>query len=53
MEKYKCCFCGKVFIGWGNNPEPVKSGKSRCCNDCNATIVLPARLKELMEGKKK
>jgi hypothetical protein len=44
----KCCICDKeipVVGGWagGNNAEPVvKDG--RCCNECNALVVLPARL---------
>ena len=42
-----CCICGQVFIGWGNNPEPVaKDGE--CCSDCNANRVIPARLKQMM-----
>jgi len=44
VEKKKCCICKKDFYGEGNNPDPVmKSG--RCCNECNFTKVLPARLR--------
>lgn len=44
----KCCICGKQFNGWGNNPYPVKeSGK--CCDECNSTQVIPARLKRLKQ----
>lgn len=44
----KCCICGKQFNGWGNNPYPVKeSGK--CCDECNWTQVIPARLKRLKQ----
>ena len=41
----KCCFCGKNVEGWGNNPAPVnnKDG-ARCCNACNANVVIPARI---------
>lgn len=40
---YQCCICGKLFKGYGNNPIPVKpSGK--CCDACNITVVIPARL---------
>lgn len=47
----KCCLCGEEIkpVGdWtqGNNAEPVSSG--RCCNDCNAHVVVPARLAEMM-----
>ena len=48
----KCCICNEEIkpdqvTGWnqGNNAEPVKEG--RCCDDCNNTKVIPARLKEL------
>jgi hypothetical protein len=39
----KCVICGCEIKGYGNNAEPVKSG--RCCDTCNATKVIPARLK--------
>tara|TARA_Y100000310_G_scaffold338715_1_gene429211 strand:+ start:1654 stop:1806 length:153 start_codon:yes stop_codon:yes gene_type:complete len=47
----KCCLCGKEIEvevnGWseGNNAEPLKDG--RCCNDCNASKVIPARLEKM------
>ena len=41
MEK-KCCICGSIFEGYGNNPLPIKSGV--CCDKCNETFVFPARL---------
>lgn len=41
-EKQICCICGKEYIGYGNNAEPVKAG--RCCDDCNINQVIPARL---------
>lgn len=37
--KHKCCFCGKEFEGWGNNPSPLKE-KGRCCDDCNGKVLL-------------
>ena len=44
----KCCICGKEFVGWGNNPYPVnKDEDARCCDDCNAMYVIPARLEAL------
>ena len=53
MEDYtevgKCCICGKEYTHWGNNAEPVKSG--RCCDECNATRVIPARIEELRKEK--
>jgi len=37
-----CSLCGEEFNGWGNNPAPLKA-KGQCCDDCNATKVIPAR----------
>ncbi len=45
---FKCCLCGKSFTGYGNNPYPVdKDLEHRCCDVCNVTKVLPARVLEL------
>ena len=53
-----CCICNDIIkplmsndvppqIIWdkGNNAEPVKTG--RCCDKCNLTEVLPARLQSI------
>lgn len=54
-QKHKCVcvICGHDFEGYGNNAEPVKPGI--CCDECNETKVLPARLKQsgLKEDKDK
>ena len=42
-----CWFCGIEFEGWGNNPEPFASHPERCCDDCNTTKVIPARLEAI------
>ena len=48
---YVCSICGKTFTGWGNNPYPVTKGENdRCCDICNDTRVIPARL-QAMYGK--
>lgn len=39
---FKCCLCDKQAKGWGNNPQPLMGGK--CCDDCNMSKVIPARL---------
>jgi hypothetical protein len=46
----KCSICDKEIpaVGsWtsGNNAQPVNDG--RCCNECNMSVVVPARLEEL------
>lgn len=42
---WKCCICGGYFRGWGNNPDPIPANKdARCCDICNMTTVIPARI---------
>lgn len=42
-----CCLCGIEITGYGNNADPVKVGT--CCDLCNATEVIPARLRLFKE----
>ena len=52
-KKGRCCFCGRVIEGYGNNPDflTVQSDgrleelllNRSCCDDCNENIVLPCR----------
>lgn len=42
----KCCLCGKEFEGYGNNPWPIAE-EGECCDECNNTKVIWARLVEL------
>lgn len=42
-ERYKCCICGGIFEGFGNNPSPYKN-EGRCCDDCNLRFVIPCRI---------
>jgi hypothetical protein len=37
-----CSICGDEIGGHGNNAEPVNAG--RCCDSCNGSHVIPARL---------
>jgi|TARA_R100000750_G_scaffold22111_2_gene14546 hypothetical protein len=50
-KEHTCCLCGLEFIGWGNNPSPLKEdtedNPNVCCNDCNYSKVVPARNEEL------
>jgi hypothetical protein len=43
-QRHICSLCGVPFNGWGNNPAPLGEVSERCCDDCNARFVLPARL---------
>lgn len=52
INKIKCCICGKPVEGHGNNPAPVKAS-GRCCNSCNITKVIPARLNYTLSLKEK
>lgn len=53
MKNLTCSICqkdvepqrdadGVVYWTQGHNAEPVNNG--RCCDDCNYTVVLPARM---------
>lgn len=43
-----CCICGKEFDGWGNNPWPIVED-GECCDECNMTRVVPARIEMTMK----
>lgn len=52
MKKYVCCFCGETFYDYGNNPAPVNNeAGARCCDDCNSSVVIPARIEAYMRSK--
>lgn len=47
-----CCICDRPIPArgdWttGNNAEPVADG--RCCDDCNAKVVVPTRLLDMVK----
>ena len=46
-EIKKCCICGIYFIGYGNNPAPLKK-YGRCCDDCNKKVIA-ARIREIQK----
>jgi hypothetical protein len=54
-KRRTCCICGERFTGMGNNPEPLggEDPEARCCDDCNVSKVIPARLKALSYFKRK
>lgn len=47
VERY-CVICHKLIPGYGNRAEPVCEGY--CCNQCNLNVVLPARIKEMIDN---
>jgi hypothetical protein len=45
-----CCFCGNECDDkYGNNPFP-SADSGRCCDNCNASVVLPARFNGLFKS---
>ena len=48
-DKETCVLCGKHINGHGNNPAPL-ADEGKCCDECNKTKVIPARMKA-MQGK--
>ena len=40
-----CSICSSEFDGFGNNAEPINSGQ--CCDGCNWSLVIPARVGQL------
>jgi len=50
-ETQTCCWCGKQFVGYGNNPYPlVKDEGARCCDECNE-IVIFERIRQITQNK--
>ena len=54
-ELSTCCLCGRKYMGWGNSTwgywddcdeNDPKGEKMRCCDDCNAYKVIPARIRK-------
>jgi len=44
-ETGKCSLCGGTYTQYGNNPAPLLDCEMRCCGDCNALYVIPARIR--------
>lgn len=46
-----CIICEEAFEGYGNNPAPLYSlEEGVCCDDCNSSVVVPARIEMLYNG---
>lgn len=50
QTEHICSICQLPYDGWGNNAQPVNSG--RCCNTCNSMVVIPARINRMLNKKK-
>ena len=61
---YICCICGRMFSGWGNNPdgamwktsqgeivEPTFKEDDVCCDECDNNYVLPGRIYQYYKNK--
>lgn len=48
-----CSICFEDYYGYGNNAYPVhlENVSSRCCDKCNETIVIPARINKIYQDK--
>jgi len=45
-----CILCGATYEGMGHNPEPLANyDDGRCCDVCNDTRVIPARIGAMRE----
>jgi len=50
MENFTCVICdNEIKNEYGNNPYPVAS-EGQCCNKCDNSVVITARLNQLGEG---
>jgi hypothetical protein len=46
-KRQVCSICRLAFVEFGNNAWPINKG--RCCNICNDTVVIPARLRMIQK----
>jgi hypothetical protein len=44
-----CSICKNLYYGMGNNAQPLNNG--RCCDECNALVVVPVRIRRMFAGK--
>ena len=56
MKQLICSICEEpiptTWYGWseGNNAQPINDG--RCCDNCDATVVIPKRIEMLILTKR-
>lgn len=49
--KQVCAICGETFIGYGNNPYPIKE-QGRCCDECNKLVIGERIYRRFVRGEK-
>ena len=49
MARINCVLCEAPIKDFGHNPDPV-STTGRCCESCNFSLIIPARIKQLVNG---
>tara|TARA_R100001369_G_scaffold49525_1_gene76226 strand:- start:114 stop:353 length:240 start_codon:yes stop_codon:yes gene_type:complete len=50
MNDFTCVICDKEIKGeFGNNPDPIAL-EGECCNECDNSVVMTARLNQLGIG---
>lgn len=52
-QKYMTNIEGEKIMYWGegHNAQPINDG--RCCDGCNASVVVPTRIQNVMEARGK
>jgi len=45
-----CVLCGEPFSESGNNPWPLADSDGDCCNWCNSSRVIPARIARMTKA---
>ena len=48
IDTEQCSICSEPYTGYGHNAEPLSNG--RCCDVCNDTVVIPARIMAMAGG---
>lgn len=52
MKNQECCICKRECESiYGNNAQPINNG--RCCDVCNDTKVIPARIELWLKDRNK
>jgi len=46
-----CSICRRPYRGSGRSAQPINSG--RCCDNCNITVVIPERLREIVNAEER